>query len=104
VRVLRKAVGLMATTYTCAECGSPDALPCAVCKKPVCGNHRMGSGSVSDGYECSMACSVERSFPRPPPLPRLTKIWDLNPWVWLLVTSPLWVVLGWLMFLCLRPD
>jgi hypothetical protein len=38
----------------CAACESPHALAaCRVCGKLVCPKHRVGTGSLSDGYNCS---------------------------------------------------
>lgn len=38
--------------YICSQsCGGVEISIC--CHKPVCGHHRVGTGSISDGYTCT---------------------------------------------------
>lgn len=44
----------------CFQCGSAnDLCRCRVCQKLVCSDHRLGTGSVSEGYTCGMACDLK---------------------------------------------
>jgi len=40
--------------HKCKECDTTEGLAqCPYCGQWVCGNHRVGTGSLSDGYTCS---------------------------------------------------
>lgn len=66
---------------SCKECGSQeDVTPCTGCGKPVCPGHRFGSGELSDGYQCSMACMFGQ------PVREETKRTGFLAWVKSLVT------------------
>lgn len=57
----------------CIVCGSTDSIcHCKYCNRPLCGLHRVGTGSLRDGYSCEPSafgnnCS-RRTIP-PPPMP-----------------------------------
>lgn len=54
------------------KCGSrTELIPCRVCHKPICTYCRLGTGSISDGFTCSLACDVAYAFPKmlSPPAP-----------------------------------
>lgn len=37
----------------CTDCESTEAASCTVCGKPVCPEHRSGTGRLADGYQCA---------------------------------------------------
>jgi hypothetical protein len=41
----------------CADCEESRVL-CQECRGPVCPSHRIGTGALSEGYHCSMGCSL----------------------------------------------
>lgn len=60
------------TLPKCEEPGCEETSDLAICNQCgciICRKHRFGSGDLSDGYACSMACTVARAFPAPPALP-----------------------------------
>lgn len=46
----------------CAHCPSTTNIDyCRSCMRPVCPNHRWGTGDLSDGYRCTPSCEGDSS-------------------------------------------
>jgi hypothetical protein len=64
----------------CSQCERTEELvACIACGKTVCGWHRMGLGSVSDGYACSMRCSLSGFREVPVPRTDISQIRERKP-------------------------
>lgn len=44
----------------CEDC-KDSALRCEECGRTVCSLHRIGTGALSEGYACSLGCSLKRA-------------------------------------------
>lgn len=48
----------------CYKCGAREGLvACTGCKRLICLRERIGTGSVCDGYQCSLFCSIMENAP-----------------------------------------
>ncbi len=48
----------------CYRCGAREGLvACTGCGRLICLRERMGTGSVCDGYQCSLLCSIMDNAP-----------------------------------------
>lgn len=48
----------------CYKCGAKEGLiACTGCRRLICLRERIGTGSVCDGYQCSLFCSIAENAP-----------------------------------------
>jgi hypothetical protein len=51
---------------SCADC-EESYETCVECGKAICSLHRYGTGELSDGYACSLGCSLQNAGAIPKP-------------------------------------